>query len=302
MSDSSSAARRTAALAPDVLAALLIVWIVWGSTYLAIKIGVQSVPPFALTAARFLLAGVVLFVIARWRREALPSAAQWRSAAIVGAFTMGGGVGLTSVAEQTNSSSLTTIIVASGSLANLLAAGLILRDWPRRREWAGIVVALAGTVLLAFDGEVRAAPLAALVQMAAIGCWAIGSALSRKLSLAPGAMGNASQMLAGGLAVAVLSVVRGESVPAVVPTSAIGAWLYLALIGSVLAYSAYMHLVRSVSPALATSYSYVNPLVAMALGFLVLDELLSPAAFGAVALIVLGVVMISRARSRERAA
>lgn len=284
-------------LSADIVASLLVVWVVWGSTYLAIKIGVQSLPPFLLTAARFLLAGVVLLVVARVRRDAWPTAAQWRSALIVGAFTMGGGVGLTSFAEQTNSSSLTTILVASGSLANLLAAGLILGDWPRRREWIGIAVALAGAAMLAFDGEVRAAPIATLVQVTAMICWGIGSALSRKLSLAAGAMGNASQMLAGGALVALVSVLYGEKMPAVVPNAAIGAWLYLALVGSVLAYSAYMHLVRNARPALATSYNYVNPLVAMALGFVVLGERVSSAAIGAVALIILGVVLISRAKT-----
>jgi drug/metabolite transporter (DMT)-like permease len=296
---SAPALRRT--LTIDVVAALIIVWVVWGSTYLAIKIGVQSLPPFMLTSGRFLLAGVVLLVLARLRHEVWPSAIQWRNAFIVGALMMGGGVGLTSFAEQTNSSSLTTVIVAAGSLANLLAVGLIVGEWPGRREWAGIAVALCGTLLLAFDGDIQAAPAAAAVQIAAVTCWAVGTALTRRLQLSTGAMGNASQMLAGGVVVGVVSVLWREQLPSAVPMDAVGAWLYLALIGSVLAYSAYMHLVKNARPALTTSYSYVNTVVALMLGYFVLNERVSAPALAAVALILVGVVMISRAKSAPSA-
>lgn len=286
-------------LRPDVFAALLAVWVVWGSTYLAIKIAVHAVPPFMLTGGRFLLAGTTLLAIARIRREAWPSLLQWRNALFVGALMMGGGVGLTSFAEQTNSSSLTTVIVASGSLLNLLAAGLIVRDWPQRGEWAGILLALAGVLLLSFDGDVRANPAAVAIQFCALLCWAVGGALSRKLSLAPGAMGNASQMLMGGAAISIVSVLRAEQLPAVVPLDALGAWIYLALIGSVLAFSAYMHLMQHARPALSTSYSYVNPVVAMLLGYFVLNERVSPAALLSVAVIIAGVVLISRAKIKK---
>lgn len=286
-------------LRPDVFAALLAVWVVWGSTYLAIKIAVHAVPPFMLTGGRFLLAGTTLLAIARIRRENWPSLPQWRNAMFVGALMMGGGVGLTSFAEQTNSSSLTTVIVASGSLLNLLAAGLIVRDWPQRGEWAGILLALAGVLLLSFDGDVRANPTAVAIQFCALLCWAVGGALSRKLSLAPGAMGNASQMLMGGAVISVFSALRGEQLPAVVPLDALGAWLYLALIGSVLAFSAYMHLMQHARPALSTSYSYVNPVVAMLLGYLVLNERVSPVALLSVAVIIAGVVLISRAKIKK---
>jgi drug/metabolite transporter (DMT)-like permease len=292
---SASAPRRT--LTVDVVAALIIVWVVWGSTYLAIKIGVQSLPPFMLTSGRFLLAGVLLLVLARLRREAWPSVIQWRNAFIVGALMMGGGVGLTSFAEQTNSSSLTTVIVAAGSLANLFAVGLIVGEWPGRREWAGVAVALCGTLLLAFDGDIQAAPAAAAVQIGAVTCWAVGTALTRRLQLSSGAMGNASQMLAGGAVVGLVSVLWREQLPSAVPMAAVGAWLYLALIGSVLAYSAYMHLVKNARPALTTSYSYVNTVVALVLGYFVLNERVSVPALAAVALILVGVVMISRAKS-----
>lgn len=283
----------------DVALALLIVWTVWGSTYLAIKIAVGAIPPFILICGRFLAAGVILFALARVRGERMPTMREWRNALVVGAFMLCGGVGLTAFAEQTNSSSLTTVIVASGSILNLLAAGLIMRDWPGRTEWLGIAIGIAGAVLLSLDGDVRANPQAVAVQFLALTCWAIGSALSRRLALAPGTMGNASEMLMGGAVLAGMSALASERWPLSIPPAALGAWLYLILFGSVLAYTAYMHLVKLARPALATSYSYVNPAVAIVLGFLVLDERISPIALAAMLIISSAVLVISRAKATD---
>ncbi len=281
----------------SVAFALLTVWTVWGSTYLAIKIAVGTIPPFILISGRFLAAGAVLFVLARVRGERMPTLREWRNALVVGAFMLCGGVGLTAFAEQTNSSSLTTVIVACGSILNLLAAGLIMRDWPGRIEWLGIAIGIAGAVLLSLDGDVRANPQAVAVQFLALACWAIGSALSRRLTLAPGAMGNASEMLMGGVVLAGMSTLASERWPQSIPPAALGSWLYLIVFGSVLAYTAYMHLVKLARPALATSYSYVNPAVAIVLGFLVLNERISLIAIVAMLIIFSAVLVISRVKS-----
>jgi drug/metabolite transporter (DMT)-like permease len=280
-----------------VIGALLAVWIVWGSTYLAIKIAVEAqVPPFLLISARFAVAGVILFVIASVRGERIPTPVEWRNGAIIGMLMMAGGVGLTAFSEQTMSSSLTTIIIASGSIINVLATGLIVGQWPHRAEWLGIAVGLFGVLLLTFDGDIRANPQSVLTQATALCCWAIGTGLSRKLSVAPGLMGSASEMAAGAAVLAVMSVLRGEALPEAVPAAAWGSWAYLALVGSVLAYTAYQHLIKHARPALVTSYSYVNPVVALVLGYAILDERVSPIALVAVVIIMTGVLLMARGR------
>jgi drug/metabolite transporter (DMT)-like permease len=282
-----------------VFAALIVVWVVWGSTYLAIKIAVEAdVPPFLLIAARFSVAGALLFVFARLRGERLPIGAEWRNGALIGALMMAGGVGLTAFSEQAMSSSLTTIIIASGSIVNVLATGVIAKQWPHRGEWLGIGIGLLGVLLLTFDGDIRANPLSMLTQSTALLCWAIGTGLSRKLTVAPGMMGSASEMLAGAVVLALFSTVRGEALPAVIPAVAWVSWLYLTLAGSVLAYTAYQHLIKRARPALVTSYSYVNPVVALALGYTILDERVSALALAAVVVIMAGVLLMTRGRTR----
>jgi drug/metabolite transporter (DMT)-like permease len=282
-----------------VFAALLVVWVVWGSTYLAIKIAIDTgVPPFVLIAARFFAAGSLLFGIARVRGERLPNALEWRNGALIGALMMAGGVGLTAFSEQAMSSSLTTIIIATGSILNVLATGAIAGDWPRRGEWIGIAIGLCGVVLLAFDGDIRANPLSAATQATALIFWAIGTGLSRKLVVAPGLMGSASEMLAGAGVLTVFSFLRGETLPAVITPTAWASWAYLTLAGSVLAYTAYQHLIKNARPALVTSYSYVNPVVALALGFTILGERVSTVALIAVTVIIAGVLLMARVRKR----
>ena len=287
-------------LSLDVWLALLIIWIVWGSTYLAIRIAVATIPPFLLISTRFLLAGTILFVFAKVRGAALPSALQWRNAAIIGGLLLGCGVGVTAFSEQNISSSLTTIIVAGGSIVNVLMAGLINKTWPKRLEWLGIAIGLAGVALLAFDGDLRAKPFNILIQLFALTCWATGSALSSKLKLAEGAMGSASEMLAGGVLLFVVSMAHGDKLPAQFVPEALGAWVYLVVFGSVVAYSAYMHVLKHARPALATSYSYINPLVAIVLGFVVLNERVSAIAFVSAGFIISGVLLMSVVRNNAR--
>jgi drug/metabolite transporter (DMT)-like permease len=285
----------------DVLLALLAVWLIWGSTYLAIKIAIVDIPPFMLIAARFLVAGGVLFIFARSRGEALPTPAEWRNAGIVGLLMLGGGVGLTANAEVYNSSSLTTILIAFGSVLNVLAAGLLTRVWPRGRDWLGIALGVSGVFLLSFDGDVRNQPWAVALQFVAMACWALGSAISQRLPIAKGMMGSASEMMLGGVALTLFSILRQEPIPAQVSLAAAASWAFLVVFGSIVAYTAYMHLLKHVRPGLATSYSYVNPLVAIVLGFAVLGERVGPMALLAVAVIVSGVVILSIGRARQQA-
>jgi drug/metabolite transporter (DMT)-like permease len=215
---------------------------------------------------------------------------------LIGALMMAGGVGITAYAEQSNSSSLTTILVACGSILNVGAVGLITRVWPVRREWLGLGIGLIGVSLLAFDGDVRANPTGVATQFVALSCWALGTALSRKLEIASGAMGSASQMLIGGTVLMAMSALRAEQLPLFIPARAIAAWIYLALFGSVVAYTAYVYLIKHARPALATSYSYINPIVAIVLGYAVLGERVSNIALLSMSIVVAGVALMSLSR------
>jgi len=286
---------------PSVLLALITIYIVWGSTYLAIRLALVSFPPFMLICARFVAAGAILFLIALARREKLPSATQWRNSAIVGGLLLGGGVGMTAYTEQYIPSSLAVIIIASSPIWIAIASGLLLRQWPQRLEWIGIAVGFAGVALLGLDGHLQAQPLALVSQLVAINCWAVGSALGRTLALPKGIMGNAAEMLCGSVILAVMTLVRHESLPTTFEPQAIAAWVYLVTFGSILAYTAYMHVLRNLRPAMASSYAYVNPIVAIALGYL-FGERIAPVAFLAIGVVLTGVVIVSIVQAKQTAA
>ena len=278
------------------LLALLTTYVVWGSTYLAIHLALVSFPPFLLMASRFCVAGVLLFGWLKWRGAPSPSLRQWRDALIVGTLLLGGGMGLTAVGQQTVSSGLTAVFIASAPLMMAVFGGLF-GLWPTRREWLGILIGFCGVALLAAGGDFSAHPAGVLAVLGAVASWTFGSVLAqKKMQLAPGAMGFASEMIMGGLALLLISFLRGESM-AVLPTAtAFGAWAYLVVAGSLAAFSAYMYLLSKVSNALASSYAYVNPLIAVMLGALFANESVGPRELLAMLVILGSVVMLTTAR------
>ena len=165
-------------------------------------------------------------------------------------------------------------------------------------EWLGLTVGFGGVAMLAFGRELRAEPWSAALVMVAPISWALGSQLSRKLPLPKGLMSAATQMLTAGVGLAVLSLVFGEQLPASVPLHALAAWAYLAVFGSLVAYSAYTYLLRNTRPALATSYSYVNPAIAVVIGLVFGHEYVGPEAWLAVALIVGATLVVVRGRTQ----
>lgn len=255
-------------LSPLVIACLAATWLVWGSTYLAIKFALLSFPPFFQMGSRFLVAGMLLAAWMRWVRSAAwPSARQWRHALVVGALMLGGGMGGTAYAEQTVGSGLVVAFIAVVPV--MMAAGLMLwRVFPSRLEAAGIAVGLTGVLLLT-QGAGFQASTAGLVAIA-LACltWSAGSLLSqRTMPLAPGAMGFASEMLCGGMVLLGLAALDGEYAARGAPeTSALLAWGYLVVFGSLIAFNAYMLLLANASPGLASSYCFVNPVIALLLG------------------------------------
>ena len=289
------------ALSPIILLCLAATWLVWGSTYLAIKYALISFPPFFQMGTRFLLAGVVLAAWMRWRGAPWPGRVQWRNAAVVGALMLGGGMGGTAYAEQTVGSGLVVAFIAVVPLM-IAALNLLWRVFPSRLELAGIAVGLVGVLMLTQGAGFQASPAGLVAIAVACLTWSLGSVLSqRSLPLASGAMGFASEMICGGMLLLVLSAFTGEhtTVLAQWPPQpvAVAAWIYLVVFGSLIAFNAYMLLLSQASAALASSYTFVNPVIAMLLGVLIAGEHITGFEWTAAGIVLCGVVLMLRGRT-----
>lgn len=290
-----------AGLTPKLLLCLAATWVVWGSTYLAIKVALVSLPPFFQMGSRFLVAGVLLAAWMRRQGAPWPDRRGWRHAFVIGGLMLGGGMGGTATAEQTVGSGL---VVAFIAVMPLMIAGLNLLwgETPTRLESLGIACGLVGVLLLTQGQGFGASPTGLVAISVACASWAVGSVLSqRSLPLAPGAMGFASEMLAGGAVLLALSVASGESWPrpAEVQAQALWAWAYLVVFGSLVAFNAYMVLLAQASAGLASSYSFVNPVIAMLLGVTLAGEHISGHEWLAAGVVLVGVVLLLSARARQ---
>lgn len=283
-----------------VVVSLLAVYVVWGSTYLAIRVALEGFPPFLMAALRFLLAGGVLYVVLRLRGAPAPRRRQWGGAALVGGLLLLGGNGGVVMAEQWVASGLAALGVATVALWSAIFAGL-WGQWPRRLEWVGLAVGFAGVALLNLEGNLRASPAGAIALLVATTSWALGSMWSRHLDLPSGLMASAAQMLTGGGLLLLASVLVGERVPRAVPARPVLALAYLVVFGSWVGFSAYLYLLRRVRPAVATSYAYVNPAIAMALGVAFAGERITLSEWVAMPVILGGValVMVAHGRAEE---
>ena len=285
-------------LSPKLMLCLAATWLVWGSTYLAIKFALVSLPPFFQMGSRFLVAGAALAVWMRWRGAPWPSARQWLHALVIGGLMLGGGMGGTATAEQTVGSGL---VVAFIAVMPLMIAGLNLL-WGEKPTWIeslGIAFGLVGVLLLTQGQGFGASPKGLVAISVACASWAVGSVLSqRKWPLAPGAMGFASEMLAGGAVLMGLSLASGEAWPTHIEPQAAWAWLYLVVFGSLVAFNAYMVLLAEASAGLASSYSFVNPVIAMLLGVTLAGEQISGHEWLAAGIVLVGVVLLLMGRAK----
>ena len=267
-------------------------WLIWGSTYLAIKIALPGFPPFLQMGTRFLFAGALLMAWLRWRGAPWPDRTQWRNALLVGTLMLGGGMGGTAFAEASVGSGLVVAFIAVVPLM-IAALNLFWGVVPRRVEIGGIALGLVGVLMLTQGAGFQASPagLAAI----AIACmtWSLGSVLSqRTLPLAPGATGFASEMLCGGAVLMIMSVLHGERFAWPPPPSALAAWLYLVVFGSLIAFNAYMLLLARAPAGLASSYTFVNPVIAMLLGVAFAGENVTGFEWAAVSVVLAGVSML----------
>lgn len=304
MSTASTASPSRLALA----SAFAIVYVVWGSTFLAILFAIQSLPPFLMASVRFLVAGSLLYAWSRLVSGApAPSRAEWRAAAAVGALLLLGGNGLLVWSEQRIPSGVAALLV--GTVPCFMA----LIDWlrpggtrPSRHVVAGLLLGLLGLAWLvgpdALMGGGRADLVGATVVVIGSASWAAGSIYSRHVATpASPFLSTAMQMLAGGAALLILSVSLGEpwafDVHAVTLRSVLGL-LYLIVLGSLVAFSAYVWLLRVSTPARVSTYAYVNPVVAVLLGAALAGEALTTRMIVAAAVIVSGVALITLAPRR----
>jgi drug/metabolite transporter (DMT)-like permease len=279
-------------LSPLVVACLAATWVVWGSTYLAIKFALVSFPPFLQMGTRFLAASCILFAWIAMRRSSLPTRTQWRNAIIIGALMLGGGMGLTAYAELTVASGLVVAFIAV-TPATIALLNLAFGIKPSSLEAAGMIVGLVGVVLLVRGEGFSAAPTGLMAIVGANLCWSLGSVLcQRGLGLAPGAAGFASEMLCGGIVLMLISLAVGEHMQWPPEPQAMLSWIYLVVFGSLIAFTAYMVLLERTRPALASSYSFVNPVIGMWLGILLGNESVTAQEWWAVAVIVCGVILL----------
>ena len=292
----------SASLPPFLMMCLAATWLVWGSTYLAIKYALVSFAPFLQMGSRFLVAGALLMAWMRLRGAPWPDRRQWRNALLVGALMLGGGMGGTAYAEQTVGSGL---VVAFIAVVPLMIAALD-RLWgvvPSAPEMAGIGLGLVGVLMLTQGAGFQASPAGLIAIATACVTWSVGSVLSqRSLPLAPGATGFASEMLCGGAVLMLMSAATGERASWPPEPSAVAAWLYLVVFGSLIAFNAYMVLLARASAALASSYSFVNPVIAMLLGVAIAGEVVSGFEWLAAGVVLCGVVLMLRGASLKRRA
>ncbi len=299
MSSSVQAPVRTGGLA--VAAALAIVYVVWGSTYLGIRFALEGgLPPLgAVSGFRFLVAGSAMFVFLRWRGVAAPTRAQWKNLLVMGALLLLFGNGFVVLAEQDVSSGLAAVAVASVPLWMGLF-GIFYGAKPSRIEWIGIAIGFLGVLWLNAGSSLSASPTGLVLLLIAPVAWAFGSLWSRGRDLPSPFMAAAGQMLCGGALLLATGLLRGETLDAAPTTQGLLALLYLAVFGSVIAFSTYVWLLHHVRPALVSSYAYVNPAIAVALGAWLAGERFTAHDLGAMAVILAGVVIITLAKVLRR--
>lgn len=279
-----------------VVPALAAVYVIWGSTYLAMRVAVEALPPFMMASVRFVLVGTVLLGFLRWRGSPWPSLKEWGWSLPVGALMFVTGNGTVAFAEKHISSGVAAIVCGTMPLW-AAALGPLFGERATSREWGGLCLGFLGVALLGFGGELRAEPLHAAILFIAPISWAAGSLLARRLPLAKGLMSAATQMITGGFVMALVSLALREQVPSAIPLRAALSWIYLCVFGSLIAYSAYTYLLRATRPAVATSYSYVNPVIAVVMGVLLGNESAGAEVLLSVALIVAATAMVVLGRT-----
>lgn len=274
-----------------IISALTCTYLIWGSTYLAIKYAIESFPPFIMVGIRFTVAGSLLYVILRSMGHAAPSLIQWRGAALVGLLLPVLGNGTVSHVQLHVSSSVAALAIATAPIWMAIFSSL----WGHkisRREWLGIAIGLVGILLLNTRGSLQGDWLSAFLLMFAAASWSLGSVWSKHMAMPQGLIGAASQMLCGGLIAFLFSLAFGEQWPAEVSARSWAAMVFMIVLGSIVAFSAYHWLLHNVRPLVASSNTFVNPVVAFVVGIWFADEQIHVMEYIALAVILVGVFLV----------
>lgn len=281
-----------------VVMALFCTYLIWGSTYLAIKFAIESFPPLVMVGTRFTVAGLLLYGLMRWLGRPHPSLAEWRGAAIVGLLLPVLGNGTVSHAQLTVSSSVAALAIATAPIWMAVFSSFFGHKITPR-EWLGIAVGLVGIVLLNTGGSFKGDGLSAFLLIFAAASWSFGSVWGKRLPMPAGLMGAACQMLCGGVIALILAPMFGEYWPSQISPKSWGAMVFLVFLGSIVAYSAYQWLLQHVRPLVASSNTFVNPIVAFAVGIWLANEHVTANELLALGVILVGVYLVLSVNNNE---
>lgn len=286
----------------NVWIALILVYLIWGSTYLAIRFAIASIPPFLMAGMRFLISGIFLYLFMRWKGEKRPSLSHWKSAVIIGFFLILVANGGVSWAEQKVSSGMAALLVGTVPLWMVFLEWLLKKGTrPGISSWIGVLLGFSGIALLVFSkagsGNLETSPLWALLLVATSAAWSYGSLYARSAPLpASPLLATSLEMITGGVLQLITGFLLGEPAHfhlSQITLSSGEAWIYLTFIGSLVGFTSYIWVLQKSTPELASTYAFVNPVIAVFLGWLLAGEALTPSLFVATALIVAAVILIT---------
>jgi drug/metabolite transporter (DMT)-like permease len=283
-----------------IVLAFLAVYLCWGMTYLAMRVAVRDIPPHLMSGARFLVAGLVLYLWTRRRGDPKPTAIQWRSAAMIGAFLLLGGNATVAWAEQQVPSGLAAVLIAVAPI------WMVAFEWarggprPGKRVTAGLILGLVGLAILVSpkgDSATQVNPIGAVMLVLASASWAWGSVVSKSAPLPKSRfLATSMEMIGGGVLLLLTALAVGQVAhfrPTEVSANAVLAWLFLVVFGSLVGFTAYIWLLGVTSIAKVGTYAYVNPIVAVFLGWAILDEPVTGRTLAAALVILIGVALVN---------
>jgi drug/metabolite transporter (DMT)-like permease len=282
-----------------IIFCLAAVYIIWSATYIAIKIAVKDMPSLLVNGIRFVASGLVMYLYALASGRKNPSLKQWLNSSIIGTLLFFTATGFVSVAVRSVGSGLSAIAIAGVSLWACLITGFFGK-WPNKLEWAGLIVGFIGIIMLNMEHEMRSSSIGTIMLLIAPLSWALGSVLSTRIELPEGYMGHGLEMLTGGMVNVIAGFIMGERIAVMPSAPAVWSIIYLIIFGSIAGFTAYMYLYDNVRPALATSYSYVNPLGAVLIGVFFANEHINKEGIAALFLILAGVVFVAFGEVRAK--
>jgi drug/metabolite transporter (DMT)-like permease len=280
-----------------IITCLFCTYFIWGSTYLAIRFGLESFPPFLMAGLRYTVAGVILYSIMRFLGAANPTKAEWLGAGLVGLLLPALGNGTVCFVQQSVSSGVAALSIATAPIWMAIFSSI----WGHKitpQEWLGIAIGLVGIILLNIGGTLHGDYVSALLLIFAAASWSFGSVWSKHLTMPKGFMSAACQMLTGGIMLMLVSTYTGEAWPQAISAKSWGSMLFQVVLGSLVAYSAYLYLLKTVRPLVASSNTFVNPVVAFIVGIWLANEHVTSIELMALGVILLGVLLVLTAENK----